>query len=353
MKSTFAQLAREATMSVSYTNPGGMHVPSSDGRPSSSDLRIERVTADRRRDAVERLVSDVDSPGKEAARRFLEFSRDNNINLDNMWVVLERDGEAIRRTLLAVPSPGRTAMIFMTRLHRADEVPEAGLLIRSAMAELAGTDVHLAQVLLDPRDELERQAFLVGEFTELAHLSYLERPVPALKDVKPIDWPKEVTVEKCRDPHDREWAEVLERTYEQTLDCPGLLGLRQTSDIIEGHRSIGVFDPGLWTLVRVNGVPAGVLLLNPVPASRSVELVYLGMVPEARGTGLAARLLRYGLGLLAGRPERTVTLAVDDQNTPAMRLYHAQGFRRSLRRVALIRALAGTSDDGDARSATP
>lgn len=326
-------------MTVSYTNPGGMHMPSMKGGEDFSEVRIDRVPEDRRGEAIERLVSDPDSPSKEAARRFLEFAADNKIHLEHMWAVFHEGNHAIRRTLLAVPSPGRTAMVFTTRIHRNEEIAEAGLLVRQAMDELQGSEIHLAQVLLDPRDDKERQTYILGGFTELAKLSYLERPAPSPRDVKPIDWPDGVSIEACRDPHDPEWAEVLDRTYEHTLDCPGLLGLRQTPDILEGHRSIGVFEPGLWTMVRVNGKGAGVLLLNPVPASRSVELVYLGMVPEARGAGLASRLLRYGLGLLAGRPERSVTLAVDDQNTPAMKLYHAHGFRRSLRRVALIRAL--------------
>jgi len=69
----------------------------------------------------------------------------------------------------------------------------------------------------------------------------------------------------------------------------------------------------------------------------SVELVYLGLVPEARGRGLGRRLLEHGLALLKGRSERAVVLAVDERNTPAMKLYREAGFRPSLRRVAFIR----------------
>ena len=338
-------------MTVSYTNPGGMHMPSRGEWGKAAPVRVERISADRRRAAVERLVADANSASRETARRFLEFAQSNRINLDGMWSVLDEDG-SIRRTLLAVPSPGRTAMLFMTRMHRTDELLETAAMIRHAMHELGDENIQLAQVLLDPRDELEKQAYLMAEFTQLAELSYLERSVPSQRDVKPIDWPAGVTIESCQDPRDHDWAGALERTYEQTLDCPGLLGLRQTPDIIDGHKSIGAFEPKLWTLLRMNGRPAGVLLLNPVPASRSIELVYLGLVPEARGTGLASRLLLHGLGLLAGRSERTVTLAVDDKNAPAIRLYQKHGFRRSLRRVALIRALGPPADGGKGGAAS-
>ena len=40
---------------------------------------------------------------------------------------------------------------------------------------------------------------------------------------------------------------------------------------------------------------------------------------------------------MAMRPERSITLAVDDANAPAIHLYRAEGFRVIARRVAMIR----------------
>jgi ribosomal protein S18 acetylase RimI-like enzyme len=95
----------------------------------------------------------------------------------------------------------------------------------------------------------------------------------------------------------------------------------------------------LWTLLRIEGEPAGAVLLNPFPAHRTVELVYLGLAPSARGRGLGKQLLQHGLWLLNGRRERTLTLAVDQRNTPALAIYEAAGMRPVVRRVALIRSL--------------
>ena len=72
-----------------------------------------------------------------------------------------------------------------------------------------------------------------------------------------------------------------------------------------------------------------------------MELVYLGLAPGARGRGLGRQLLRHGLGLLHERRERSVTLAVDSRNTPALSLYESEGFRPAVQRAALIRSLQG------------
>src|SRR5690606_10894238 len=95
----------------------------------------------------------------------------------------------------------------------------------------------------------------------------------------------------------------------------------------------------LWTLLFERGRACGALLLNPVQHHRSIELVYLGLARAARGRGFGKLLLQHGLGMLAGRAERIVSLAVDEQNAPALALYRSAGFSLSLRRIALVRPL--------------
>ena len=98
----------------------------------------------------------------------------------------------------------------------------------------------------------------------------------------------------------------------------------------------GVFDAGLWHLVRVAGEIAGVMLLNRIPAQDCVELVYFGLAPAARGRGLARLLLQHGLWSCAEADCGTMTLAVDRDNAPAVRLYQDCGFYRIARKDAWI-----------------
>ncbi len=292
----------------------------------------------RRSEAIERLVSVSGGSDRAAAERFLYYARTNAVQLDGLWSWLDGDGR-LTFSVLAVPSPGRTAMIFASHPQTASDVADVARVIDHACGQVAGWDVHLTQSLLDPQEKLERSAFGEAGFQELALLSYLERPLSRSNPPTPPEWAAGVRVEKYRDELYDVLTQILEQSYENTLDCPGLYGLRRTVDIIDGHRATGTFDPALWTLLYVDEQPAGALLLNPFPAHRTVELVYLGLAPFARGRGLGGQLLRHGLSLLKGRRERTLTLAVDQCNTPALALYEAQGLRPIVQRVALIRSL--------------
>jgi ribosomal protein S18 acetylase RimI-like enzyme len=201
--------------------------------------------------------------------------------------------------------------------------------------------VDLAQALLDPADQLDRAVYERASFHRLATLSYMERPLnsPRLGAPPEPDLPSDVTIEPYEESSRDDLLEALDGSYRDTLDCPGLRGLRRTEDILNGHQSTGRFEAHLWTMLRVSGRPAGVLLLNPAPPGEKIELVYLGLIPEARGRGLAVRLLRHGLGQIHQRTELTVSLAVDEQNAPAIHLYQKEGFQRVTRRVAMIRSL--------------
>jgi mycothiol synthase len=324
-------------MSRSQTDPEQL--------PPSGDKdagRIVCVDAGRRLEAIERLVSAAGGGGRAYAERFLAFSRANGIRVDAMWAALDEAGR-IGAVVLAVPNAGRTAMLFAGPPLSRDDVPPLSRLVDHVCRELATMDTHLAQALTEPRDALQRDALLAAGFIELARLSYLERPLSDAGRLAAPSWPEGVTIEPYRAALSGEMIDVLERSYEDTLDCPGLRGLRRTEDILAGHRATGKFDPHLWTLMRLEGTACGALLLNRAPSSNTIELVYIGLAPEARGRGLARRLLRHGLRLCAGGGERAVTLAVDERNDPALALYRGEGFRRVLRRVALIRSLRQTT----------
>jgi ribosomal protein S18 acetylase RimI-like enzyme len=308
-------------------------------RTSAAGLgRIFRVGKDRLEEAIVRLVAAPGAGDRAHANRFLAFAQQNRVNLDKLWSRQDERGR-IDLTVLIVSSPGRTGMVFCSRAEGPQDAPEIGSLIDYACREAAGQEIDLAQALIDTDDTVDVDAFLRGGFTRLATLSYLERPLRGARAPEPPIWPPEVEVEPCTGVAESELLSVLNASYEATLDCPGLRGLRRTRDILEGHRSCGRHDPALWTLLRIDRQPAGVLMLNPSVGQNTVELVYLGLAPAARGRKLGTQLLRHGLRLLEGRKERSICLAVDEANAPALSVYRNEGFQPSLRRIALIRPL--------------
>ncbi len=274
--------------------------------------------------------------GRLQAARFERFATENRIGLDWIWAIRDDSGR-IRCSTLCVPSPGRTVMVFMSPVTRQEDVPERAALVRHVLAELRAHPLDLAQVLLARQDDLACRAHLEGGFRELATLLYMERSLarhgspPAAPDgVELVGWTPEL---------EPALTEILEASYEDTLDCPGLCGLRRTEDIIAGHRATGRHNPAYWHLLRVDGRYAGAVLVNPGSTRDTVELVYLGLAPFARGRGLGRFLLDHVFATLAGGHWGRMTLAVDTLNRPAIRLYEQCGFRGSAHRLALIHSL--------------
>ena len=79
---------------------------------------------------------------------------------------------------------------------------------------------------------------------------------------------------------------LIERTYEGTLDCTALNGVRDMEDVINGYQATGVFRPENWLFVRGEGEDVGVLLLADHPQGAA-----LGADVHGAGAGSArARL---------------------------------------------------------------
>ena len=305
-----------------------------DTAPPPPGRRFARISADQVENAIRVLVRG----DRAAASRFMSYARSSNLSLKHLWGLVDEHG-GVEATALVAPAPGRTAMLFASRAISPRMIPVIGGLVNAAIHGLGDTPVALAQALVDPADQHEEQIFLSGGFRRMAELDYLERPVPRFGAIPPPDLPPDTTIEPW-DGSDRGLLEdLLQRTYEHTLDCPGLSELRRTSDILDGHLASGTLVPEWWLILRVQGRPEGVLMLNRGTDSESVELVYLGLSVEARGRGFARVLLTYGLSMLNDDRARSIVLAVDRANMPAIRLYRRAGFRFSVRRIALVRAV--------------
>lgn len=272
------------------------------------------------------------------ARRVLDRLAAGSIRFEAIAAARTRDGR-IGSVAAAVRNPGRTLGLVLSPIATARDLPPAGEAIRGLLAQLASTDAALVQAMFDPARRLEISATRAAGFRDLARLRFMEADLDRL-DRSDLPLPEDASIEPCGDAPADLLAPLLARTYEGTLDCPGLAGLRRTEDVLAGHRGSGRMDPTLWRLLRIGGVPAGIALLNPNPEADCTELVYFGLVPEARGRGLAATLLRDALRRVGGDAPRRIALAVDDRNGPALRLYRRAGFAPGGLRDALVRPLA-------------
>lgn len=304
--------------------------------------------------AATRLVSEGSGPRGHAARRLITAAALHGIDLTLLWGTFDAgpDGRParVRQVCLVVPGAGRSASIVLSgpgAWPEAQEEAERIAALNAACKDLAnpnilsGRHTRLAQALPEPAESWAVRAYLGASFVKVGDLAYLRRPLGGPLPAAPVDWPAGIAVRPMSAfAADRSLLlTALERSYLDTLDCPELCGLRETTDILESHRATGSFNPALWWLVFMNDEPHGCLLLSHAPEHRAVELVYLGLSPQLRAKGVGTRLMNLGLSHLKGIDADSVTCAVDLRNAPAIRLYQRCGFREVSRRVALVRPI--------------
>ena len=145
---------------------------------------------------------------------------------------------------------------------------------------LSDQGILLAQALIETSDRASASLLEQDRFIEIAELLYLHGMVPT-SAVPPL-LPGGVRLESYSAENHADFAKAILGSYQNSLDCPRLNGVRDIEDIIAGHKACGQFDPKLWFLLRDRSEPAGVLLLNPAHRNEAVELVYLGLAPVAQ-----------------------------------------------------------------------
>jgi mycothiol synthase len=153
--------------------------------------------------------------------------------------------------------------------------------------------------------------------------------------------PEEIVWKRWTPWRRRKFARTIARTYEGSLDCPAMAGLRTAEEALATHRATGVFRAGAWHLAMEaragHGSPrrareaVGIVLVSEVEGRG--DIVYLGVVPEARGRGIGRALAAQAIRDTARMGLPALGLAVDTANEPAVRLYAQAGFKEVRQRL--------------------
>ncbi|MEO1583072.1 MAG: GNAT family N-acetyltransferase [Planctomycetota bacterium] len=300
--------------------------------------------------AAERIVPPSGNR-RDTAKRFLAGASASGLDLSHAFAVIDRGSSGrqawARQACLAIPGPGRTAMLFVSPPSAADETEadrvERDACIRASIASLPPERVAVAQALPDPSDHWTTQAFERAGMLQVGDLAYLSRSMHA-RASRPGDLPEGIEIRQAG--HLAEpcaertlMLETLEATYTDTLDCPELCGMRRVEDILESHLAAGLYKAQHWLIATEQGRGIGCSLVSETDDGSTAELVYLGLAPGARGRGLGRRLLESSIwGLRLSKAKRLVC-AVDRRNSPALRLYDSFGFDEFASRRAWVKPI--------------
>jgi len=250
------------------------------------------------------------------------------------FFVLPEEGR-LSGVLLCLIVPGSTALLWPPQVFQDEHRHQReDILLRHALAWLRGRGVKLAQTLLLPDDLAQGQSLLRHGFSHLSHLLYLRHDLqlaPGSLGVSTrLDFLTFADVDRSLFEH------VLDRTYEDSLDCPEINGVRDIEEVIAGHQAQGGHDPRYWWLARANDRPVGVALTTALPETDDWDLSYLGIAPEARRQGFGREILLHVLVEARAAGVSHVSLCVDGRNEPARRLYQGLGFEVFDRREVFL-----------------
>lgn len=195
--------------------------------------------------------------------------------------------------------------------------------IHGLVSWAAALGSRYVQAAVDPQRADHRAAFAAAGFRLIAGLRTLQRP---------LDRPLRRTTDRCdrtvpfEPAVEERFRLVIERTYQDSLDCPAFDGVRTAAEALNSYRFAGDFTPQRWRLVERAGDDVAVVIVNDHFDERSREIVYLGVVPEARGAGLARCLVEDVIAEAMIEDCDSVLTAVDVANDRALGLYARMGF---------------------------
>jgi ribosomal protein S18 acetylase RimI-like enzyme len=303
-------------------------------------LNISFVASEHRPAALRLLFARF--PAEEQQTRLtdaLRSAEQGGLNLDGL-LLAEENGQPVGAALTMHQADG-VSLVWppVITCQTANGTAVIDALMTRLCEEIDRAGSKLAQVLLAPDDTDEITLLARHGFEQMADMYFIARTLtPGDLEGTPNDgeFDHEIFHETNRD----RFAAVIERTYQQSLDCPFLEGFRNGQDALVSHRLSGRFDPAGWRLYRIGSQDIGVLLMNEHPDQNAIELVYFGIVPEFRGRGLGRRVLSEGVQAAALTGRAVMFLAVDCGNHYANALYSELGFAELAQRRVMVRRSA-------------
>jgi len=291
---------------------------------------------------VFRLLFSRRTPSEQESRLHDALTMVDEGHIDPEGIFIARTQHNIRGAVVALPLPGAGA-IFWTPVVKdgCDRAQVEDRLMQSALDWLRRGSTKVAHALLYLDESSLAAPLLRNGFRQITRLQYLQRTLaeaPLTPPFPPGEGRPAIQFRTYAETSPETFHSILAHTYEDSLDCPELNGLRTLDEIMAGHLAQCDNNPQLWWMACAPQ-PVGVIMLADMPAWESWDISYLGVAPAARRQGIARQLVQLAMSeaLSAGVPELTV--AVDTRNAPAWNLYSQLGFQPGEQREVYLAKL--------------
>lgn len=300
----------------------------------SEAVEIVRCPAALRAEALSLVLCELaPSVRRTVAGRLMEADDADDWSHEPLFVA--RSGKTVCGAAWGQRQSGNIAIFWPPQFVAGANQLDATRLAEAVVRDLDQTSIQLAEAILaTPSVDTIGVLRTVG-FRHLADLWYMTCESRRFPTAAPES--EGLEFEPYRPAQRSRLMKLITRTYEDTLDCTALDGVRDIEQVVNGYQATGVFRSELWMFVRSGGEDVGVLLLTEHPQARHWELMYLGLVKEARGRGRGRQIARYAQWLAQREKIERIVVAVDASNRPAVAVYQQTGFEMWDMRAVYVR----------------
>lgn len=296
-------------------------------------FHIDRCPPVERESALKCLHTSLSPDQQIALVQTLDLLRGADESLFEGLLVAKTENKLIAAAWVQL-TPGSAAVVWPP----AFDNPAASDLISAVGGLLEEREIALAQIVIAANEAVDEKLLAIGGFRRLVDLVYLT--------LEQTNFPRYLGDEvlsfiPCATEHPERLQATIKQSYAGTLDCPELNDLRDPADVVAGYKVQGTFNPENWFLVRFENQNVGVLILADHPPGENWELVYMGVVPTARGQGFGERFVRFAIEQARKKGAERLVLAVDERNSPALDMYRRVGFVMWDRRIVYARLRKG------------
>ncbi len=258
--------------------------------------------------------------------------------LDIAGILVRSGGSELHGAVICCPVPGASGLIWPPQaVESATRAQTEDALVCGALAWLRQRGAKLVQSLLTDVETVLAPPLLRNGFRHITRLLYMRHNLRSVPSEVQGGRVRLVRYSECEP---AELGRTLLRTYDGTLDCPEVNGVRTIEEVLEGHRAQGHHNPARWWLALREEEPVGVLLLAEMFEWPGWDVSYVGVVPEARRHGIGRTLMLEALHRAQKAGVDQLTLSVDARNDIACQLYERLGFVRFDERAVFLAILA-------------
>ncbi|MEO0531987.1 MAG: GNAT family N-acetyltransferase [Planctomycetota bacterium] len=260
-------------------------------------------------------------------------------------LIVATRGRVVSAAAWGQPSPGKAVALWPPEWDGArppNATPVEAAILRSINTRCDAVGVPMTQVLFEVGDDPRIPTVVESGFEQIAELDYLGRSIGNASAREAVDeGASPLTFVEYLPSHRERLKRLVEQTYVESLDCPGLEELRDLDDVLAGYLATGQHKPEHWFFVQAKGEDIGVLLLAEHPDSDQAELVYMGITPAARGNNYGAQIVDHAITVAEAMGVDHLMVAVDRANGPARNVYDLASFAAWARRYVYVRRLGG------------